>query len=520
MTMKMSKRNAFGTAKERVGIFDRFLNMIEKVGNRLPSPVILFLIFSIAVMIISAILAAGDVSVVHPGTGDEMPALNLLSVPQLQAFLGNFVGNFQGFPPLGLVLVVMIGAGLAEKTKFMETAMRRSVVNLPKVLLTSMIFFIGIVANAAGDSGFIILPPLAATMFLAAKRHPLIGLFAAFAGVAAGFSANVIINMSDVLLASFTLSAAQTIDPGLSLSPAMNMYFLFISTFLLTGLGTLVTEKIIAPRFENESFSAEFANDEDLATVSDEEKRGLNRAYLALLGYGAFIAFLSIVPLYNGVPFMVGSNGGLMDADSTFMRGLVPIITLLFFIPGLVYGISTKQIRNSFDMVKLISDSLSDMGGYILLAFAAAQFIALFNQSNMGIILAVNGAYFLRDIGLTGGPLFVAFILFCGFINLFIGSASAKWAMLAPIFIPMFMLLGYDPAQTQIAFRIGDSITNPISPLFPYFPMIIGFAAKYKKDIGIGTIISNMIPYSLLFGIAWIALFLIFFYFGIPLGPA
>ncbi|MCL1950561.1 MAG: AbgT family transporter [Turicibacter sp.] len=519
--MKLKKKNTLMAApKEKSGIFNLFLNGIEKLGNRLPSPVMIFLFFSILIMVVSAFLANAGVSVIHPATGDTMDAINLLSIPQLQAFLGNVVGNFQGFPPLGLVLVVMIGAGLAEKTKFMETAMRGSIANLPKGLLTTMIFLVGIMANAVGDAGFIILPPLAATLFLSVKRHPLIGLFAAFAGVAAGFAANLIINMGDVLLAAFTLQAAQTIDAYINISPAMNMYFLFISTFMLTAAGVFVTEKIIAPRFEGEELPEELLNEATVEAISPEEKRGIKLATLSVLAYAAILVFLSLVPLYNGQAFLVGSNGGLMDADSTFMRGLVPIITLLFFIPGLVYGIATKQIKSSFDLVKLIGDSLSDMGGYILLAFAASQFIALFNQSNIGIILAVEGAHFLQDIGLTGGPLFVAFILFCAFINLFIGSASAKWAMLAPIFIPMFMLMGYDPAQTQIAFRIGDSITNPISPLFPYFPMIVGFASKYKKNIGMGTLISNMIPYSLVFGVLWIILFLVFFFLGLPLGPA
>lgn len=511
--------NNKNTQVKKVGFFNRFLNAIESVGNKLPSPVVLFLILSALIMIVSTILALNNVSVTHPGTGYQMDALNLLSLNELQAFLGNFVGNFQNFPPLGLVLVVMVGAGLAEKSKFMETAMRCSVVNLPKKLITVMIFFIGILANAAGDSGFIILPPLAAIIFLSVGRHPLIGIFAAFAGVAAGFSANVVINLSDVLLAGFTIPAAETIDPYIQLTPAMNLYFLIASTVLLTVVGTFVTEKIIAPRFEGEDLSEQFEN-EVLTEITEIERRGVKKALLAVGVYAAFIVFLCVAPIHDGVPFMVGSNGGIMDADATFMRGLVPIITLLFFIPGLVYGIATKRIKSSFDAVNMITESLSEMGGYILLAFVASQFIALFNQSNLGIILAVNGAEFLQNIGLTGGPLFVAFIIFCGIVNLFIGSASAKWAMLAPIFIPMFMLLGYDPAQTQIAFRIGDSITNPISPLFPYFPMLIGFAAKYKKDIGLGTIISNMMPYSIIFGIVWITLFLIFFYLGLPLGPA
>lgn len=508
------------TKKTKVNVFDRFLNMIEVVGNKLPDPVMIFLVLCIAIMIISFFLANAGVSVVHPGTKEKMDAVNLLSIEQLQIYLGSFVGNFQNFPPLALVLVVMVGAGLAEKTKFMETAMRSSVVNMPKQLLTCMIFFIGISANAAGDAGFIILPPLAAIMFLSVGRNPLVGIFAAFAGVAAGFSANILVNMADVLLAGFTVPAAQTIDPSYAGTPAMNWYFLMASTVVLTAAGTFVTEKIVAPRFENGQDSAYDVVNQDLTEISDVEKKALKKAVVSIGFYIALILFLCLAPINEGQAFMVGPNNSLLEADAPFMKGIVPLITLLFFIPGYVYGRSTKQIQSSFDTCRLIGSSLAEMGGYILLAFAAAQFIALFTQSNIGIILAVSGAEFLKNIGLTGGPLFVVFILFCGFINLFIGSASAKWAMLAPIFVPMFMLLGFDPAQTQIAYRIGDSITNPISPLFPYFPMVVGFAAKYRKDIKMGTIISSMLPYSLVFGVLWIIIFLAYFYLGLPLGPA
>jgi len=504
---------------EKVGLFQKFLNAVEVIGNKLPAPAMIFVILSAILMVVSAILANQHVEVIHPGTGDTMVAENLLSVPNIQRFLGSVVSNFQGFPPLGLVLAVMIGAGLAEKTDFLASAMKMSVINLPNALLTVMIFFIGILGNLASDAAFIIMPPLAATMFLAAGRHPLVGLFAAYAGVAAGFSANLLITTTDILAASFTIPSAETIDPNITLTPAMNLYFLWVSTFVLTAVGTFVTEKIIAPRFENDKVD-ESLLDESSAEVTPLEKRGVRLALLAALIYIIIIALLSVIPIHEGVPFMVGDNGQLLESSSTFMRGLVPLVTLLFFIPGLVYGIVVGKIKNSHDMVKLITQSMNEMGSYIVLAFFAAQFIALFNQSNIGIILAVNGAAFLTHIGLQGGPLWVAFILFCGFINLFIGSASAKWAMLAPIFIPMFMLMGYDPAQTQMAFRIGDSITNPISPLFSYMPMILAFASKYRKNIGLGTIISNMLPYSIIFGIVWIILFLIFFYLGIPLGPA
>jgi len=298
----------------------------------------------------------------------------------------------------------------------------------------------------------------------------------------------------------------------------MNLFFLIVSTIVLTFFGTLVTEKIVAPRWESEKIDKSLI-DEDASNVTDVQRKA---AHKALIGLGTFVlilVLLSVIPI-DGRPFMVGENGSILEASATFMRALVPIVTLAFFIPGLLYGMGTGQIKNTHDLFRIINSSMNEMGSYIVLAFFASQFIALFNQSNIGIILSVNGAHFLQGIGLTGGPLFVAFIILCAFINMFIGSASAKWAMLAPIFVPMFMLMGYEPAQTQMAFRIGDSITNPISPLFPYMPMIIGFASRYKKDIGLGTIISNMMPFSIVFAIVWTILFLIFFYLGLPLGPA
>jgi aminobenzoyl-glutamate transport protein len=356
-------------------------------------------------------------------------------------------------------------------------------------------------------------------MFKSVGRNPLLGLFVAFVAVAAGFSANVIVSLLDVLLAGFTIPAAESIDANIVLTPAMNLYFIISLTFILSIVGYFVTEKIVAPRVEAIPLDQNVGEEENV-DVTPKEKTALKWANLSVLIFAILLVILSIAPLNDGVPFLVGSNGSIIDGDSTFMRGLVPIVTLLFFIPGLVYGRKTGQIQSASDAVKMISSSLGELGGYILLAFVASQFIALFNQSHLGIIIAVNGAHLIQNIGLSGGALIVVFILFTGLLNIFIGSASAKWAMLAPIFVPMFMLVGYEPALTQMAFRIGDSMTNPISPLFPYFPMIIGFAARYKKDIKLGTIISITLPYSIAFGIAMIAALLLFMYVGIPLGPA
>lgn len=507
--------------QKKEGLLMRFLNIVEKVGNKLPDPVTIFVILCFVVMILSYFVAKSGISAPHPGQIDEstgenliVKGVNLLSKEQLQLFLTSIVKNFTSFAPLGLVLVTMLGAGLAEKSGYMETVMKTTVTKVPKKLLTATIIFVGIMANAVADAGFVVLPPLAALVFLGVGRHPLVGLFAGYAGVAAGFSANLMINMLDVLVAGFTIPAAQIIDPSYTGTPAMNWYFLIVSTFLLVIIGTFVTEKYLAPRFEDSDF---MVSDDDVdSQITPLEKKGMKLASIGLL-----ICVIILIGLCIGPnAFMKDpETGSILTASSPLMDGMVPIITIIFFVPGLTYGIITKKIKNDKDLAAILYDSMSGMGSYIVLAFAAGQFLALFNSSNMSSLLSIKGAEWLRSIGLTGPALLVAFVMFAAFINLFIGSCSAKWAIMAPIFVPMFLMLGYDPALTQVAYRIGDSITNPISPIFTYFPVILAFAKKYDKDIGIGTVMASMTPYSLLFGLAWIILLIIFMVFNLPLGP-
>ncbi len=515
----MSNEKAKEIKKE--GLLMRFLNMVERVGNKLPDPVTIFVVLWFVVMILSYFVSKSGVSAVHPGVIDEttgenliVQGVNLLSKEQLQNFLKNVVVNFTSFAPLGLVLVTMIGAGLAEKSGYMETVMKTTVTKVPKQLLSGTIIFVGIMANAVADAGFVVLPPLAALVFLGVGRHPLVGLFSGYAGVAAGFSANLIVSMIDVLVGGFTIPAAQIIDPSYVGTPAMNWYFLMASTAILVVLGTFVTERYLAPRFENTDYIA--ADSDEHSEVTPLERKAMKYASLALLVCVVVLVALCIGP--NA--FMKDpETKSLLAASSPLMAGMVPIITIIFFIPGLTYGIITKKIKNDKDLAALLYESMSGMGSYIVLAFAAGQFLALFNSSNMSSLLSIKGAEWLSEMGLTGPGLLVAFVLFAAFINLFVGSCSAKWAVMAPIFVPMFLLIGYDPALTQMAYRIGDSITNPISPIFTYFPVILAFAKKYDKNIGIGTVMASMTPYSLIFGLAWIILLVAFMIFNIPLGP-
>lgn len=495
------------------GLLNKILNGIEKVGNKLPDPVTIFIILCAFIFILSAVISNTDISVVHPSTQETIKAINLLEKAQLQAFLGNIVANFQGFAPLGLVLVTMLGAGVAEKSGFMEALMTKSVNKVPKKLVTVTIIFSGIVANAAADAGFIVLPPLAAIVFLGIGRHPLIGMFAGYAGVAGGFAANIMVSMIDVLLSGFTIPAAQMIDPNYVGSPAINLYFLMVSAVVLTLVGAFITEKYVAPRFGKYEGIGNIGTNADL---NELESKALKHALYSLLLTVVVIVALS---LGEGAFLKDAQTGSLLVSNAPLMKGIVPIILIIFLVPGLVYGKVTKKIKNDKDVVSIMGSSMSDMGSYIVLAFAAAQFLYLFNLSNLGTILSIKGAEILVNAGMGGPGLIIGFVLLAGIINLFVGSSSAKWAMMAPIFVPMFLILGYDPALTQIAYRIGDSITNPISPLFPYFPTLLAFAKRYDKNIGMGTIMASMIPYSVAFFIAWIILLIIFMTFGLQLGP-
>ncbi|RDY26917.1 AbgT family transporter [Romboutsia weinsteinii] len=501
-------------AVKKESLFNRALNVVEVVGNRLPDPVTIFLALCVLVIIASYIIGSKGVSVVHPGTGETIQVVNLLTKEQLQILLGSIVSNFQGFAPLGLVLVTMIGAGVCDKSGLMTATIKASTSKIPKSKVTIVVMTIGMLANIASDAGTILFPPLAALVYLGVGRHPLIGLFSGYAAVCLGFAANIMISVNDILAASFTVPAAQMIDPSFEANATMNLIFMIVSTFILIGLATIITEKVIAPRFGKYEGDAKLDVD---GSLSDAEKKGLKQAGISVLIYIAVIVMLSIV---GESPFLADpETGDLLSNKAPLMKGMVPIIALAFFIPGLVFGRATGKIKKDKDVVKLMSGAMSDMGGYIILAFAASQFLQLFTNSNLGLIIAVKGGDFLKTAGIQGPLLLIGFILLACCINLFIGSASAKWAILAPIFVPMFMLVGYNPALTQMAYRIGDCITNPLSPLFPYFPIILAFTRKYDEEAGMGTVIANMIPFSLAFLVVWTLLLIVFMVFNIPLGP-
>ncbi|KXZ39458.1 aminobenzoyl-glutamate transport protein [Alkalithermobacter thermoalcaliphilus JW-YL-7 = DSM 7308] len=500
-------------------LFGKFLDMIEKVGNALPHPVTLFFIFALAVVIISDIAARAGLSVqfdmIDRSTGEikeaTVGAVSLLNPDGIRFIFSKAVSNFTGFAPLGTVLVAMLGVGVAEGTGLISALLRKVVLNTPKRAITAVVVFLGIMSNIASDAGYVVLVPLGAIIFLSFGRHPLAGLAAAFAGVSGGFSANLLIGTVDPLLGGLSTEAAKILDPNYSVAATANWYFMIVSTFVITIIGTWITEKVVEPRL------GEYKGEEkvELKDLTAEEKKGLNASLISLLVYVAVIAAL-VVPS-NGI--LRNPETGEILEHSAFMDGIVPIIMGFFLIPGVAYGIASKTIKDDKDVANAMGKAMGTMGGYLVLSFVAAQFIAYFNYSNLGTILAVKGAELLENIGFTGLPLIIAFILVSAFINLFIGSASAKWAIMAPVFVPMFMRLGYTPEFTQVAYRIGDSTTNIISPLMSYFAVIVAFAQKYDKKTGIGTLISSMVPYSIAFLLGWTVLLIIWSVLGLPIGP-
>jgi aminobenzoyl-glutamate transport protein len=494
------------------GLFSRSLDYIEIVGNKLPHPATLFLLLAILVMVISWVATLFNLEATHPD-GSQIYAKSLVSQEGWRWIYTNILENFLRFPPLGYVLAVMIGIGLAEGTGLFATMIRALVLGAPARFITMAVVTAGVISGLAVEAGYVILIPLGAMTFHALGRHPMAGLAAAFCGVSGGFGANFFIGSVDPILAGISTSAAQIVDPEMVVNPAVNWYFMIASSFVVIFVGTWVTEKIVEPRLGKYDGTTErFAID----TLNPKESKALRWAGIALLLFIAAMA-MTIVP----------ENGLLRDPvtksvlRSPFFNGIIVAIILLFLIPAMVYGIIVGTIKNDKDVMKHITKSMNGMGGYIVLVFFAAQFVYFFNYSNLGIILAINGASFLSTLNVPGPLLIAMFVLLAAFINLFMGSASAKWAIMAPVFVPMLMLIdnGYHPGITQAAFRIGDSLTNLITPMMSYFALIVTFAQKYDERYGIGTIISTMIPYTVWLGIVWIGLIVFWMILGIPVGP-
>lgn len=500
-----------GIPLHRGKIFTRFLNVVEKIGNALPHPATLFAIFAFLILLFSLIAHWLDWEAMHPGTGEIIKPVNLLSIEGLHRVLTEMVTNFTSFAPLGIVMVAMLGIGIAESSGLIGAFIRLVVLSSPKKILTFVLVLAGIMSNVASDVGYVLLIPLAGIIFIAVGRHPVIGMAAAFAGVSGGFSANLILGTIDPLLAGLSTEAARIIDPDYSVNPTANYFFMVVSTFVIAFTGTWVTERIIAPRFGK--YEPEEDHDHEIQSLTKLEKKGVRNASMALLVIVA-ITLIGIIP-ENG--FFRGSDGGVLS--SPLIRGVVAMLFLTAGVMGVVYGFTIRKYKSDADVMKGMGESMKTLAMYYVLVFFAAQFVAYFKWSNLGVIFAIKGANLVMASGLGLIPLMILFILLSGLINMAMGSASAKWAIMAPVFIPMFMLLGYSPELSQVVYRIGDSVTNVISPMMSFFALIIAFIQKYDKKAGIGTVIATMLPYSVAFFVVWTLLLIVWLLIGLPLGP-
>lgn len=493
---------------------DRFLNLIERVGNKIPDPAILFFWALIIVWVASALLSQASFDLINPRTGEALQVNNLLTGTELANFLANMVTTFTSFAPLGIVLVAMLGVGVADSSGFITTGLKKMLNFTPAQLLTPMLILVAIVSHTAADAGYVLVIPLGGIIFHAAGRHPLAGIAAAFAGVSGGFAANFVPSGIDPLLAGFTQTAAQVLDPTYQVNPLSNIFFTGLSSMLIVGIGWYVTEKIIEPRLNSMPIDEDAETAPDLGSFSTIESKAFRYAGGAmLLGIGLLVA-----ALWPETSALRSPEGELTAFSAPVMRSIVPLIFILFIIPGIVYGRVSGTFKTNNDVIKAMSATMLTMGAYIVMAFFCAQFLAAFSQSNIGTMLALYGAEGLKAMNLPGQATIVGMILLTAMVNLLIGSASAKWALIGPILVPMLMAVGISPELSQAAYRVGDSVSNIISPLMVFFPLVVVYCQRYVKGAGIGTLASLMMPYSIAMLIGWTVFLLAYWALGIPLG--
>lgn len=489
----------------------KFLGLVEKAGNALPHPAILFLLLAGVTILLSWFAFKSGMTAIHPIKKDVITTINLFSVDGLHHILTDMVKNFAGFAPLGSVLVALLGFSLAEKSGLISTVLRVMVLKSPKQLIVPAVLLGGVLSHTAGDVGYIILIPLSGLVFHSIGWNPLAGIACAFAGVSGGFAANLLLSTADPMLSGITQEAAKIIDPNYAVSPLANWYFMASSSFLIVLVGTLVTNKITIPYLGKYTGDAERTALDKLTAL---EKRGLLYAGIVLFILTA-IMIIGLVPEQG----FLREKETFSVLNSPVLKGVVAIIFFVGSLTGLAYGFGAKTFKNQNDIVNAMQEAMATLAPYLVLVFFAAQFISLFNFSNMGMVMAVHGSDFLKDLGLGPFTLMISFIIFTCFLDLVIGSASAKWALMAPIFVPMFMLLGLAPELSQASYRVADSVVNIISPLMSYFPLILAFVNKFDPKARVGTLLAMMLPYTIAFTIFWTLMLFVWMTFEIPLGP-
>lgn len=501
--------------QEKTSRIARALDWIERVGNKLPDPAVLFLLGLILTWIASWLLAGVQFTEIDPRSQQPIVIHNQLTGSALAAFLAGMVHTFVTFHPLGVVLVALLGVGVAEHTGFINAGLKAVLGFTPRSLLTPMLILVACMSHTAADAGYVLVIPLGGVIFYAAGRHPLAGISAAFAGVSGGFSANFIPSGIDPLLQGLTQASAQILDPERMVNPLCNWWFTSISTVLVMLLGWYITDRIIEPRLKDTPVELDEEDEiPSMDVLSPKERRGLRAGILTIV---VCIAVLILVTLPADSP-MRSPDGEITVFSAPLMQSIVPLIFLFFVFPGMVYGYVAGTVKSHKDIIEGMARAMKTMGYYIVMAFFAALFIQAFADSNMGALVALKGASFLQALGWPAGVTIVGIILLTATVNLLVGSASAKWALLSPIFVPMLMQLGLSPELTQASYRVGDSTTNIITPLMPYFPLIVVFCQRYYKKTGIGTLISLMLPYSIVFLVIWTIFLLGYWGLGIPLG--
>lgn len=493
---------------------DKFLNGIERVGNKIPDPALLFFWGLVLVWVLSAVLSQFDFGLVHPVTQQSVEIKNLLTGESMASFLANMVKNFTGFAPLGIVLVAMLGVGVVEASGFINTGLKKMLNVTPVKFLTPMLILVAIVSHTAADAGYVLVIPLGGIIFHAAGRHPLAGIAAAFAGVSGGFSANFIPSGIDPLLAGFTQEAARIMDPDYIVNPLANIIFTGLSSFVIVAIGWYITDKIIEPRLAKTAIDDDAEEAPDMGSFTELESKAFSRAGWAMV---AGIALLVAVLIPETSPLR-SLSGEIAAFNAPVMQSIVPLIFILFVIPGIIYGKVAGTFKESQDVIKAMSTTMAGMAGFMVMVFFIAQFLVAFTQSNIGTLLALSGAKLLQEMNLPGQITIIGMILLTASVNLLVGSASAKWALIGPIMVPMLMAVGISPELTQAAYRVGDSVSNIISPMMVFFPLVVVYMQRYVKSSGIGTLASMMMPYSIVMLVGWTIFLLVYWAIGIPLG--
>jgi aminobenzoyl-glutamate transport protein len=489
---------------------NRIMKSVERVGNALPHPAALFGIFALITLLFSAIGYWLNWSGVNPATGESIHVINLISKEGLHKILLGMVDNYTGFAPLGIVMVALLGIGIAESSGLIRAAINALLLKAPRNSITFMVVLTGILSNVASDLGYILIIPLSGVIFHSLGRHPIAGMSAAFAGVSGGFSANLFIGTIDPLLAGLSTEAARIIDPDYYVMPTANYYFMVASTFIIAIAGTWVTKVFVEPQLGKYTGNVE---KEEIKSLTIQEIKGLKWAGFTFLFFMALMAW-GLIPDHG---FLRGADN--MILHSPVFKGFIAVLFIVAGSCGVIYGYIAGTFKKHEDVISGMNTSFKSLISFLVLVFFAAQFVAWFKWSNLGIFIAVKGAEWLQSANLGLIPLVILFTLLSGFINMFMGSASAKWAIMGPVFIPMFMLLGYSPELSQVVFRIGDSVTNIISPMMSFFALIIVYYQKYDAKAGIGTIMATMLPYTITFYIFWTLLLIVWILFEIPLGP-